>query len=324
MTGAIEKQVRMVVLLAAGAVGLSCAARVAPAPAPATVAPAPAPVAVAPPVAHPQGICIVSTTMGNDRAARSRVFPASYWIALLVTGYRPGQLLERPIRDCLGRATIVESDGCGGVPPPVTVPSQRLGDQDLVLADAGETTRLVWVMTDRLAGGEAQGPIGIAEVTDQGLVVRSIGMLRAYGEHVTLRLARLGTGTVLVAEGESCAGSSDEVCKRGIRFLIVNGDQLISRPIKGEAGECLSSAFIPLNASGHAPNSKDKYRLETTVSYVNDEIVLREQLTISAAKDPSRSSEYVRQVRSERRVFFRNGNLVASGQSLMDRWLAQR
>jgi hypothetical protein len=216
----------------------------------------------------------------------------------------------------------VASDGCGKDDAVTATPIERLTEKNLLVVDASDTTRLVWAMTDRLSDGEVQGPVALVDITERGLAVGALGVLRAYPERATLRLARAGTGTLLVAEGERCADpAATEACGRGIRFLSLSGDRFVPLPISDDKGACLGSAFVALTGTGTDPSSTDRYRLETSVSFGADEITLHEQLTISAAKGST--GGFMRQVRSERHLGLRDGRLVASGPALVSRWLAQ-
>jgi hypothetical protein len=179
-------------------------------------------------------------------------------------------------------------------------------------------------MTERFPSGEAQGPVAMVEISGRNLLVRAIGVLRAYPERVSLRLVTLGSGTVLVAEGEHCADDrSADSCARGIRLLPLVGDRFVASPIRDDRGVCQSNSFIALRGGGNLTSSSERYRLETAVSIGADEITLREQLTISPATAADKALGFVRQVRAERRVRMQGGSLVASGPALLGRWLSQ-
>jgi hypothetical protein len=303
-TSQAERALALVVVLASAA----CAT---PVPAKKT---APPPRAEAPP-------CTIETTVASGKAPRDRKFPASYWFALLLPGYRSSGIVLRPATDCSGRHVTVMNDGCGKEAPVEAVPIDRLTEENLLIVDVEGATRLVWAMTDRLSDGQVQGPVGLVEITDRGLAVRALGVLRTYPERMTLRLARLGTGKILVAEGEHCGEhGTAETCTRAIRFLTLRGDRFVAAPMTDETDACLGSGFVALTASGTDPSSTDRYRLETSVSFGPDEITLREQLTISAVR--TSAAGFMRQVRADRRLSFRDGHLVASAPALVSRWRA--
>ncbi len=297
-TAHVERGVALVVVLVIAA----CAAPVK------TVAPRPEP--------RP---CTIESTVGTDKAPRERKYPHSYWFALLLPGYRSSGFVTRPVTECSGRLVTVVGDGCGKETPAEAIPIERLTDENLMVVDVEGAKRLVWAMTDKLTDGQVQGPVGLVEITERGMAVRALGVLRAYPERMTLRLTRLGAGTILVAEGERCSErGSPESCTRAIRFLTLRGDRFVAVPMSDEKGACLGSGLVALTASGVDSSSTDRYRLETSVSFGPDEITLREQLTISAPK--TSAVGFMRQVRADRRLSLRDGRLVASAPALVSRW----
>ena len=137
---------------------------------------------------------------------RDRAFPAPYWFTLVLQKYALSGEIERPARQCNGLPATLDTDGCPNGPEPAArIAPRPLAPRDLVVVGLGDARRLVWVMTDHLSDGQAEWPVAIAEVQAQGVVVRAIGVLRAYPENVSLRLARVGGGTVLVADSELCS-----------------------------------------------------------------------------------------------------------------------
>jgi len=168
--------------------------------------------AAAKPAAAPR-TCTIETKIGTDRPIKERQFPSTFWFSLLLSSYRSsGGVLEQPVIDCSGRAVTIGEDGCGREPLPSAVSSEHLNDDDLVVVDAGGANRLVWVKTDRLATGEVQGPVGLVEITEKGLAVRALGVLRSYPERMTMRIENLSeavfsgdlTGEVTIPTNADC------------------------------------------------------------------------------------------------------------------------
>jgi hypothetical protein len=287
-------------------------------------APAGAPTPKPTPAAKP--LCTIATTApATEGPVRDRVLHAAQWYAALLPTYRWGGIVSRPLTDCTGRPFDYPYDGCGDQPQLPSTPVQRLTERDLLITTVSDTMRIAWATTDRFPTGEAQGPVALVEISGKNLLVRAIGVLRAYPEHVSLRLVNFSGGPVLVAEGEHCIdqGSAAESCERGIRLLPLVGDRFVASPIRDDRGVCLSNSFIALRGSGVAASSAERYRLETSVSIGADEIMLREQLTISPATAADKALGFVRQVRAERRVRVQGGGLVASGPALVGRWQTQ-
>jgi hypothetical protein len=302
---------RAIVLLALGSVGAGCAPR-----------PQRAPVMVAG-AARP---CTVATTIGADKPLKDRVFPPQYWFALLLRGYQMSGDLERPAVTCGGAPVNLEGDGCPGETSAVRVnPGTVVSPRDVTVVNVSDSRRLVWVVTDRYADGQAEGPVAIAEIEPQGIAVHASGILRAYPENASLRLARLGTGTVLVAEGEFCTKPGS--CERATRLVPLIGDHFSPKPLVDDKGTCLGPAFFPMHQAGTAHGRKHaKYEISVSITYGTDNISVREQLGLTGAEPAADSGtgSFVTRVQAERQVTLHDGNLLASAQSILTRWLAQQ
>jgi hypothetical protein len=268
--------------------------------------------------------CTIATTIGADKPIKDRVYPAEYWFALLLQGYQMTGELARPTKSCSGTPVALEIDGCAGdvlVTP--SAPPVTLSSRDLVVINLGDARRLVWAITDRLSDGEAEGPVALAEIEAQGIAVRASGTLRAYPESASLRLARLGTGTVLVAEGEVCAKPGQ--CERATRVVPMIGDRFVPKTLVDDKGACLGPAFFPLRQGGIAHGRKHaKYEVQVSITYGPDNIALREQLALTGAEpssDPA-SGSFVTRVQADRQLTLKDGTLVATAPSVLSRWLA--
>jgi hypothetical protein len=255
-------------------------------------------------------------------------FTPQEWFAFLLMGYHASGDVARPVRDCTGQVVKLEADGCADDPIPAGVGPPALTSRDLIFAPAGDTRRLVWVITDRLPDGQAEGPVAITEIEDRRIAVRAIGLLRAYPENVSLRLDKLAGGTVLVAEGERCVKPQDpELCQRAIRVVPLIRDRFVPKPLVDDKGACVGSAFLSTRTGGGAgKRHRAKYQLEATVTFSPDNISIREQLAITGARPSSDSSDesFVTRVQAERQVTLRGESLVATSPSVLERWLAQQ
>jgi hypothetical protein len=289
---------------------------------------APPPAAPSAPGAPTRNLCAIETKLGLDRPARDRTFPPGYWLALLVRGYQESGDFARPARDCQDQLARLERDGCLVDAQPELLPGRLLTPDDLVVASLDDKRRLVWAMTDHRSDGQAEGPVAIAELGNRGITVRALGVLRAYPHNVALRLERLGQNAVLVADGEHCeAGQAREECARAIRLVPLVGDRFASGPLIDASGLCLGRSFIPVRAQGTAGNDRRiKYRVETLITFTEDTVLFREQLAIDGQphrSDPS-SASYVTRLQADRQVSLRGGELVATGPSLLARWLSRQ
>jgi hypothetical protein len=293
-----------------------------PAKPPKVVVAAPAPV---------RPICRIETAFGVDKPPRDRNYPAQNWFVLMLHAYRSTGEIARPLNDCSETPVKVDDDGCRSDPQVVLTPT-ALTTKDLVVTSLGEARRLVWVITERLSDGQAQGPVAIAEIEPRGIAVRALGVLRTYSDNVTLRLEQFGGATVLVADGQRCEEhESPETCERAIRVVPLVGNRFVSKPLVDALGNCMGSSLLLVRSKGRAGKTTHaKYELETSVTFGANAILIREHLGLSRGpgvrntKDPSASESFVTTLQLERQVVLRNGRLVTDGPSLLTRWLAQQ
>ena len=287
-----------------------------PAPPPAAK-PAPAPV-----VARP--LCAIETTNGLDKPARERIFPAQNWLVLMLHGYRSTTEMARPLADCTGAPVYTVFEGCGDGPIPRWTPTNLTSD-DLTILPLGDNRRLVWLVTEHLADGQYQGPIAIASVEPRGLAIRAMGVLRSFPEHLVLRLEKMNSGPVLIADGQHCENSGlPESCERAVRILPLEGDHFMSNPVVDGNGACLDSSLLQVRTKGHVA-SGTKYELEASVTVGPESILIRENLALTrphAAHDPNAES-YISRLQLERSLTLKRGKLVTDGPSLLTKWLSK-
>jgi len=314
-------------LLAVAAALAGCSPKPKPQPvAPAKPAPVPAP---APPVGV-KPLCAVETAASLDRPPKDRIYPPQNWFVLLLQGYRSNSEMARPVSDCTGVPVKGAYENCSVGPVPETFPTS-FGYDDVVVAQTADDRRLAWVISERLADGQSQGPVALVSVEPRGLAVRAIGMLRAYRRNVVLRLEKVGAATVLVADGQRCEDpNAAETCERAVRVLPLAGDRFHSGPILDAYDRCLGSSLIPVRTKGQIGTARGtKYELEAAVLFGADAIVVRENLNLSRAPRPRGSQDpdedsFVSRLQLERTLTVRDGHLVADGPSLLAKWLASR
>ena len=278
----------------------------------------------------PRPLCSIETAFAANQPLRDRSFMPQNWFVLMLHAYRSTGEIPRPLNDCTGTTVMMAPDGCSDRQTLRFTPTQ-LGPDDLVVTALSETERLVWVITERLSDGQAQGPVAVAEIEPRGISVRAIGTLRIYPGNVTLRLERLSGATVLVADGQHCDESGrSENCDRAIRIVPLVGDRFISTPIIDGHNSCVGSSLLPVRTKSRSTTrGGTKYELEAAVTLTPNAVLVREQLALirlppgHAPKDAVAESFVTRQ-QLERQIVLRNGHLITEGPSLLSRWFAQR
>jgi hypothetical protein len=268
--------------------------------------------------------------MNAQKPLAQRSLPPPFWFAMLVRGYQSSGAIARPVRDCEGQLAVWTADTC--VPEGTAAPldPEPLADRDLVISPLDGGRRLVWVVTDRFASGEAVGPVALAEFDARGVAAHALGVLRAYPLRAELRLEKMGDGEALVAEGEACDDPQDpKTCVRAVRVMPVGKRRFVPRDVTDPAGRCVGRAFFPLRAEGSVGEGARRkvYKLEASVQLGADGITVEEQLTIGAQRQEQGSvdavASAVSRMRAARAIRLDAGRLIADGPSLLERWRKQ-
>ncbi len=290
-----------------------------------------APTAPAGPAARVR--CALDTRLDGTKPGAERQLPPHYWMTLLLPSYRPkgassGEI-ARPARDCEGQPLEWAADACPIGPAPERAERTEIPNGDLVITHLGGSARLIWAMIDRFANGEALGPVNVTDFDARGVTVRWRGTLRAYPVRPQLRLEKLGGGTVLVAEGETCEREDDPgSCRSGVRLVPLVNTRFVPRDLTDGAGGCLGSTFFPRRQVGTFPPGPrgSRYELDVALTFGTDEVAIQEQLAIQPPSLPGEeaAAAFVKRVQATRTVRLDGGRLVASKRGLLDRWIRQQ
>ena len=207
---------------------------------------------------------------------------------------------------------------------PQPVPLVR---ESVITRRVSPTENLVWIRTHQYANGERLGPMALVETTPQGLVVRTLGVLRTREERLRVKMG--ASGNVLIAEGETCTDDHDpSTCTRLIRFLPVTSDHFRAGAINNEEGRCLSPAsFEPTKTTTITLDNgwARKFVLAASYEEKGEGIVIHEQVTISDS-DPRHAEvppRPFRMVDGDRHLRISGDSLVSDSLPLWDRALRE-
>ncbi len=253
------------------------------------------------------------------------------WLALLVRGYDPGtRRTTTPAIDCADLQ--IRWDGpafaCADATLATTVlPTRPLEERDVFVSPVVDGHRLVWVMTNRFASGDALGPVAVVEEDRDRLVVRALGTLRAYPEKVALRLEKLGTTTVIVAEGEACAGKG--ACVRSARLMPLRADYFRQEQLYTDAGTCASAAWFDLSRAETDPLPSGwsrRHQLDTTLTFGPAGLRVGEHLQVLDLdpREPQTPPRLYRNAEGEREIRIEGGRMIATGDPLWSKVLPTR
>jgi hypothetical protein len=275
------------------------------------------------------GMCFV----GVSREVRPVLSPDD-WFALILHGFdRELSTVARPMLDCSGSPVVWSApvdDECPETEPEVTpLPlADRLTEGDLVMETLQADLRLVWVIARRFSNGEALGPVGLVERTDQGIIVRALGSLRSYPHQAKLRLERSGGTDVLVAEGEQCTQEEPVSCHRFARLLPMRNGRFFAEAVTSKAGKCLGPAWFPLGREQmlDVPGGlRRKVQQSATLKFVPEGILLSEEVSMQDIdpKRPSLPPRAYRRAQAERLLHVEGSRLVSTETSLWGQLIAQ-
>lgn len=205
-----------------------------------------------------------------------------------------------------------------------TLSNRPLGPDDVVISPAGEKAWLVWVMTGQFASGDAVGVVAAVEEHTRRAEVKAIGTLRAYPSHARLRMERIGTLDVLVAEGDLCTSGGKQSCTRAARILELRGDRFQPLTLFDTGGGCSSPGWVELAREEVVRmDSGSHRRSELTGSLVFEKGTLRiDELVIVQDLGPkpgARPPRLLHRAQASRTVTEINGRLRVSDRSLWDR-----
>jgi len=255
------------------------------------------------------------------------------WFRLLLRGWDPEtKRATSPAVDCTGAQVRWEAPALACEDASTSralLPDRPLSGEDVVVTPFGEDFRLVWIVTNRFASGDALGPAAIVEVKSRRLVVRAIGALRANPLRARLGLERLGATEALLAEGEQCASADPSSCERAVRVMPLLGGRFQPTRLETEAGACAGPAWFRLarEESERLPNGwRRRYRLDGALASSPEGIDVREAVVVHDLdpRQPNAPPRLFRSADASLRVRLQDGRLVTSGGSLWTRMMEAR
>jgi hypothetical protein len=262
---------------------------------------------------------------------RERAFPTpDTFFSLLLHGFDAKHgTAPRPAVDCSGAPVAWEepdAEECreAGPQPLPLPPKERLTEEDLMLVTTRANERLVWIITRRFDNGEGLGPVALVDTTNKGFTVRGLGSLRGMTENVLLRMEKVGTTEVLVAEGDACTKEAPQVCRRSARILPLRQGRIFSESVSNNERACLGTSWFPLSREQvfDMPSGlRRKFELTSTLVFGADTISVQEQVSVSDSdpKQPSIPERLYRRAQNERKLKVEDNVLVGSAPSLWSR-----
>jgi hypothetical protein len=182
-------------------------------------------------------------------------------------------------------------------------------DGDVLYGAGGDRIKVVWLRVLGFPDGTVGGPLAIIRGTEEFAELFALGVYRGLPGRVSLGTARLGSGVLVTAENDGCAGrEGNAACENSVAIFLPQLGAL-RRVVDAPAERIAYAAKGERGATGEL-----QYRLTSTMDYRADGIHLLEQLAVS-----DEAGVVLR--RSEReRIFVLNsaGSMTASVPPLWD------
>lgn len=268
-----------------------------------------------------------------ERPAENAPIAPDTWLGLLLRGWDPAtRRATSPAVDCTGAQVRWDAPAqlCSDAGAALQLVADRpIGPDDVVVSQLGERLRLVWVVTNRFANGDGLGPAAVVEVWPYRLVVRALGHLRMNAVRPRLRLEKIGTTELLVAEGETCASADPASCHRDVRIMPLVGERYVPTTVVDAGGACVSPALFHLGREELEPLSsgwRRRYRLDATVSFGLTSATLHEQVVVNDfdPRHPNTPPRPYRRAESDAELRFDGTRFTSGGASLWKRMLEAR
>ncbi len=254
------------------------------------------------------------------------------WIEILVQGFdRSTGLVTTPAIDCSGAQVKWEVPALSCIESSIAqalLPLRPLGKDDVAVSALDERTSIVWVMTNRFGSGDALGPVAVVERSGGELVVRTVGALRMFPTRAKLSLRKLGSGEVLMAEGERCASPDPASCERAVRLLPFSNGRFVGDVIRNDAGACLSPSLVHLTrleTESLDSGMRRQFELTSTLVFGPEALNVQELVLIrdSDPRQPAVPARLYRRAEDAFTIRLDGSRLVGSGAPLWPRMRAE-
>lgn len=265
------------------------------------------------PKTGPMPLC--EESVASDKAAEieNQDIPPTVWFSLLLKGFNKSSMeLPAEPRICYQAQPLVEPKpnpelGCPAGDSEVSLlPKRPLTEEDLVMAEASDEKKfLIWIKAIHYSNGEAFGPVALAEMRDNAIVVWGIGLLRAQGRKARLRLEPFGSHEILVVESDACVDAEQTKCYREMQLMpLVSADapdkridskgepakpsprkKFVSIPLLSADNQCLDHTARFRLFQEHEVKLENgwnrRFEITRSLNFEEDDLVIDEHITVS-------------------------------------------
>ncbi|MEE9385387.1 MAG: hypothetical protein V3V08_18425 [Nannocystaceae bacterium] len=275
----------------------------------------------------PQGvmpICLAEVAAERAQESESQQLPPDVWFSIMLRGFDRASLrFPDPPRDCRGAKirveTLVGPPSCADISDPGTpLPPRPLTPEDLLLTPTADGKMLVWVQATHHEGGNATGPVALAEWIDRGIAVRAIGSLTAQAHKAQLRLESMAEMEILVIESDQCSDPEKPTdCHTLVRLVPLVDATFRNVALLDAKGACLGPAVFLLDQSREDTLENGwtrrfevvrSLRFEEGTAEINEQVTIRD----SDPAEPDSPSKIYRQASVRRQLVLDDTGFVTA------------
>jgi hypothetical protein len=252
----------------------------------------------------PVPICVKRLPRSAAPGAIVSLSPNEYWSLLLPSFDDAAKTLDPSGEDCSGRRSLASLS-------PQGVDRMTVDPDKLTLAAAADGMKVLWLQSHAMDDNTSSGLLALIRQLDSYLEVYAVGTHRGRPLGTQFTLERMGPRLVINALEEDCSGEGQERRCRATSSVYLMG-----------TGALAAAATYPIEqiASASAPGGLGmlEYRFSASADYRADAIALTEHLSVrSKGQGEIRSSDL------ERAFHLKDGQLIASGESLWTKTLTE-
>lgn len=268
------------------------------------------------PKARDLPVCDALVAAPSAEESDTRTLPFDVWLSLLIRDFERTTLTvpDQP-RDCAYRP--ISNEAAGFEADDVGLRA-ALSEGDLAFGLDPTGRLIVWAKILTMPGGDALGPVALAQWVEKGLEIRGIGTLRAPAKRTKLYIEPLDAGTsVLFAEGDACPDGPEALasCERALQLALL-AEQRFS-PLQVQEGEAAPVAarvaLSGLREEKGAGGELVRTSLQRKVKVVDGELVMSESIRVERCVRGGEACELDAR-HEEPRVLTRSGSILKTGQ----------
>ncbi len=177
---------------------------------------------------------------------------------------------------------------------------------------------LVWYHLATVASGDALGPVALVQASKNNMNVHALGSLRAFSHATAIEFIDGLQRNYILLSGYRCLDmNAENQCREEMQLLVHEGEKLFTPQLIVAATEdregCVRPATFSRTVHYTHPPTLERFELERTLVFEDEQLFLDEQLTIR----PAATSGPTQTLRQRSPLHLTGDTLVGARPSLM-------